>query len=52
MTNKQLLKKLSEDMKMTNFSHYTYIMRGLGIATYEDKYIYALCINSKEWIVY
>ena len=24
MTNKQLLKKLSEDMKMRNFSHYTY----------------------------
>ena len=24
MTNNQLLKKLSEDMKMRNFSHYTY----------------------------
>ena len=24
MTNNQLLKKLSQDMKMRNFSHYTY----------------------------
>lgn len=24
MTNNQILKKLSQDMKMRNFSHYTY----------------------------
>ena len=45
MTNQQLLKKLSQDMKMRNFSHYTYdsylgktkdIMRYFGEKNLED----------------
>lgn len=45
MTNNQLLKKLSQDMKMRNFSHYTYdsyfgktkdIMRCFGEKNLED----------------